>query len=165
LIEKLAGVSPAVVYLVGASREVPDADRIVTATGASGSVINICGKTSLLQLATLLKSVDLFIGNSSGTAHLSALSGTPTLTLQSATNHSHQWGPIGVNAFCMSLDVPCGRCHILDLSQCSHGFRCMLDMTPDMVFRQAMRMLSTRGTAHPHHKTIAEKQKHVELLG
>ena len=154
---------PCVVYLTGAARETNDAERIMTLNGSSPSIINICGATSLLQLASLLQAVDLFIGNSSGTAHMSAMSGVPTLTLQSATNHPHQWGPIGTKAHCMSLDVPCGRCHIIDLSQCSHGFRCMLDLTPDMVFRQALSMLPVPPGHSSANKAPAKKEKHVEL--
>ena len=98
-------------------------------------------------------------------AHMSAMSGVPTLTLQSATNHPHQWGPIGANAHCMSLDVPCGRCHILDLSQCSHGFRCMLDLTPEMVLRQALTMLATPREQLSRNENPSAKENQVELLG
>ena len=143
LVGMLADSLPCVVYLAGAARETGDAQKIIAENESAAVIVDICGSTTLLQLSTLLRSADLFIGNSSGTAHMSAMSGVPTLTLQSATNHPHQWGPIGANAHCMSLDVPCGRCHILDLSQCSHGFRCMLDLTPEMVLRQALTMLAT----------------------
>ena len=163
LVGMLVGALPCAVYLSGSTREGQDAQRIIAENGSSASIVNICGSTSLMQLSTLLKSADLFIGNSSGTAHLSAMSGVPTLTLQSATNHSHQWGPIGVRAFCMSLDVPCGRCHIIDLSQCSHGFRCMLDLTPEMVLRQALSMLPVQSAQASVSNASVEKEKHVEL--
>ncbi len=164
LVGKLIAGLPCVVYLAGAAREISDAERIIAENGSPACIVNICGATSLMQLASLLKSADLFIGNSSGTAHLSAMSGVPTLTLQSATNHPHQWGPVGVKAFCMSLDVPCGRCHIIDLSQCSHGFRCMVDLTPEMVFAQALSMLLTPHANLSVNNASVEKEKYVELF-
>ena len=163
LVGMLVGALPCAVYLAGSAREGRDAQKIIAENGSPASIVNICGSTSLMQLSTLLKSADLFIGNSSGTAHLSAMCGVPTLTLQSATNHSHQWGPVGARAFCMSLDVPCGRCHIIDLSQCSHGFRCMLDLTPEMVWRQALSMLPVQSAPLPLSNAPVEKEKQVEL--
>jgi ADP-heptose:LPS heptosyltransferase len=148
LVGKLLAALPCTIYMVGGSRDSDDAERIISENGSSSSVVNICGLTSLLELATLLKSTDLFIGNSSGAAHLSAMSGAPTLTIQSGTNHSHQWGPVGPKAFCLSLEVPCNRCHIIDLSQCSHGYRCMTELTPDIVFQQACSMLPKRSARH-----------------
>ncbi len=163
LVGMLLDAAPCTVYLAGARREAKDAEKIIAENGSSASIVNICGATTLMQLSTVLKSADLFVGNSSGTAHMSAMNGVPTLTLQSATNHSHQWGPIGVNSFCMSLDVPCGRCHIIDLSQCSHGFRCMFELTPEMVFRQALAMLPAKSTRRSLKNVPVERVKHIEL--
>jgi ADP-heptose:LPS heptosyltransferase len=141
LVGMLLSASPCAVYLVGSSQERADAEQIVADNQSPPSLVNLCGATSVTQLTTLLKSTDLFLGNSTGTAHLAAMSGAPTLTLHSGTNDPAQWGPIGAKTVCMSLDVPCRRCHIIDLSQCAHGYRCMVELTPEIVFQQVSAML------------------------
>ena len=44
-------------------------------------VINLAGKTDLLQMAAILEQSQLFVGNDSGPGHMAAATGTPTVTL------------------------------------------------------------------------------------
>jgi len=53
---------------------------------------NLAGKTSLPQLADLLRSADLFIGADSGVMHLAAAVGTPSVALFGPTS-PQSWGP------------------------------------------------------------------------
>jgi len=43
--------------------------------------INLCGKTTLLQAATVLREMSLFIGNDSGLGHMASAVNIPTITL------------------------------------------------------------------------------------
>ena len=141
LIELIQQAVPCGIYLVGAAREHTEAQTIARHRQADGHVVNACGATSLVQLPSLLKRADLFIGGSTGTTHAAAMSGVNTLALLSATNHPHQWAPIGARASFLSLDVPCRECHILFMSQCNHGYRCMIELTPELVFERALTLL------------------------
>lgn len=142
LVDLLQQAMPCRVYFVGAARDYAEAELI--SGGASerdDRFINACGATSLTQLSSLLKRADLFIGGSTGTTHMAAMSGVNTLALLSATNHPHQWAPVGPRASFLSLDVPCRECHIRFMSQCNHGYRCMTELTPELVFEQALALL------------------------
>ena len=56
------------------------------------AVINIAGKTSFAELATLLAYADAYIGPDTVTTHLAAACGTPTLAIFGPTNPV-KWGP------------------------------------------------------------------------
>ena len=141
------------IYLIGAGREFDESQAIVDRTGPTDRLANLCGMTTLLQLKSLLDRADLFIGGSTGTTHAAAMSGVPTLALLSATNHPNQWAPLGVNASFLSLDVPCRECHILFLNDCAHGFRCMTELTPEIVMERAIALLDQAASRTARSKT------------
>jgi ADP-heptose:LPS heptosyltransferase len=73
-------------------------DRRACAELAAASalpVLDLAGKTSLLQAAAVIERVSLFIGNDSGLGHLAAAVGTSTLTLFGPGDplRYHPWGP------------------------------------------------------------------------
>ncbi len=55
-------------------------------------VLNLVGKTTLPQLADVLRRADLFIGADSGVMHLAAAAGAPVLSIFGPSNHE-AWQP------------------------------------------------------------------------
>jgi ADP-heptose:LPS heptosyltransferase len=91
LIDTLAAKVDALLLLGG------QGDAAVCASLARTSrlpVLNLAGKTTLLQAAALLSRAMLFIGNDSGLGHLCAAVGRPTLTLfgPGDPDRYHPWG-------------------------------------------------------------------------
>jgi len=62
----------------------------------SERVFNLCGKTSIPQLGSVLEEMDLLITNDSGPMHLSVAVGTPTIALFGPTD-PRKCGPYGDN--------------------------------------------------------------------
>ena len=62
-----------------------------------GQLIDLAGKVDLLTAYACLKHARLFIGNDSGTMHLAAAAGVPTLGLFGPSDERH-YGPWGENA-------------------------------------------------------------------
>ncbi len=60
------------------------------------TVINLAGKTSLAELAEIIKNAQLFIGVDTGATHLAAVTGIPVITLFGATNPV-MWSPFPFN--------------------------------------------------------------------
>ena len=58
-------------------------------------VINLCGKTNLLQVAAVQKKMKLFIGNDSGLGHLASAVDIPTITIfgPGQPDRYRPWGP------------------------------------------------------------------------
>lgn len=59
--------------------------------------INLTGKTTLTQLADVIRSADLYIGADSGVMHLAAAVSTPTIAIFGPSNHEawSPWSPRG----------------------------------------------------------------------
>lgn len=66
------------VAVLGTKAESEEIERIVTACPGA---INLCGRTSLYDLATLARGAAGAVGNDTGPTHLVALSGCPTVAL------------------------------------------------------------------------------------
>ena len=94
------------ILFVGVKDEMP----IITEVQAlmRGKSINIAGKTTLTQLASILRMCNVFIGNDSGPMHLAAAVGTQTIGLYGPGDPT-RFGPAGEK--CQTIqqksDCPC----------------------------------------------------------
>jgi lipopolysaccharide heptosyltransferase I len=82
----------AVVYLIGST-----ADRATCGdveSGLSGRVENLCGKTSLVELGSLLQEMDLLVTVDSGPMHMAAALGIPVVAVFGPT-FPERTGPYG----------------------------------------------------------------------
>jgi heptosyltransferase-2 len=71
------------VVLIGATAEQKAGDQIVAQAGLK-EIVNLSGKTSLRETASILSRAELFVGNDSGPAHLAAAVDTPVVVLSGA---------------------------------------------------------------------------------
>jgi heptosyltransferase-2 len=71
-----------------------DADVVETMVAALKIKATVCQNFSLTQLAALMRKMRLYITNDTGTMHLAAAAGVPTLSLFGPTD-PHQWAPPG----------------------------------------------------------------------
>lgn len=80
------------IYLVGSP---DDATLCSSLAGQIGKgAVNLAGTTNIVQLATLLKSVDVLIANDSGPMHLAVAAQTPVLGIFLSTD-PRRHGPYG----------------------------------------------------------------------
>ena len=94
------------ILFVGVKDEIPITTEIQALM--RGESINIAGKTTLTQLASILPTCNVFIGNDSGPMHLAAAVGTQTIGLYGPGDPT-RFGPAG--AKCQTIqrksDCPC----------------------------------------------------------
>ena len=92
------------VLFVGVKDEIP----IITAVQElmQRASINIAGKTTLTQLASILHTCSVFIGNDSGPMHLAAAVGTRTIGLYGPGDPT-RFGPIGVQCQTIRQRLDC----------------------------------------------------------
>lgn len=114
---------PGSVIAVGSPGEKPLTARIVESVQVrNGSVLDLAGETTLLQLAAALESSDVVLSNDSGPMHLAAAVGTPVVGIFTCTNPTIS-GPAGSEHELLSAAVPCagsyrkrcpqpGGCHL-----------------------------------------------------
>ncbi|MBF0386810.1 MAG: glycosyltransferase family 9 protein [Candidatus Omnitrophica bacterium] len=92
------------VVLVGDRKDLKFAEQVMS-YGPVG-VLNLCGKTSLKELAFILNQARLAVVNDSGVMHLASYLDIPTIALFGPTDPD-LYGPWGKKAFC--LRSPTGR--------------------------------------------------------
>jgi lipopolysaccharide heptosyltransferase I len=92
-------------------------------------VLDLCGRTTLGQLAAVAAEADLFLSNDTGPLHLAAATGTRVVGIYTCTRP--EWtGPYGPDAVALSTRVACaGSC----LKTCRR-LDCMSELTPDRVW-------------------------------
>ncbi len=88
-------------------------------------VINAAGKTSVKQLASLIKRCNLLITNDTGTMHIAAALGTKIIALFFAHALVHETGPYGEGHIILQADIPC--------SPCSHHTNCKNPVCKDYI--------------------------------
>lgn len=105
--------------ILGGPTEQVQADALVAA--AQGSLASLCGKTTLLECAALIKAANLLIGVDTGLTHLAMAQGTPTLALFGST--CPYWEPPHDKARILYKAEPCSPCH--RHPTCEGRFPCM----------------------------------------
>ncbi|HEX9879497.1 MAG TPA: glycosyltransferase family 9 protein [Candidatus Binatia bacterium] len=86
---------------------------------------------SLGRLAALLAGCDLYLGNDSGTSHLAAAVGVPTVVLFGPTDPV-QWRPRGKRVWILGVDLACSPCGLSVSRSCNHR-RCLAGLSPERV--------------------------------
>lgn len=87
---------------------------------------NLIGKTTLAQLIERLRECRLLLTNDTGTMHLAAHLGVPTVSIFGSTEPALT-GPLGAGHRVLRHHVECSPCF---LRECPLDFRCMTSVTP-----------------------------------
>ena len=125
------------VWLIGAAKDAPIGEDIVRLSG--GACVNLCGKTTLDQAIDLLASARLVVTNDSGLMHVAAAVGTPLVAVYGSSTPQFT-PPLSPRAAIVKLDMPCSPCFE---RTCPLGhFNCMMQLKPDRVHAEAVRLLS-----------------------
>ena len=99
------------------------------------------GRTSISELASLLKRCRLFISNDSGPVHIASAVGTPVISIfgrSQAGLSPRRWGPLGLKDKFLHKEVGCMVCHA---HNCKKGFKCLAKITVEDVLKAADEIL------------------------
>lgn len=72
--------------------------------------IDLIGKTSIKQLAALLKKCNLFVGGDSGVMHVASAVGTPIVAIWGGHNKPAHWGPSSEKDIILHSPQECSPC-------------------------------------------------------
>jgi heptosyltransferase-2 len=106
------------------------------------TAINLAGKTSVSQLASVLKRCHLFISNDSGPVHIASSVGTPVISIFGRNQKGlspRRWGPLGKKDRIIHKEVGCIECLA---HNCKKQFACLKAITVDDVLKVADEVLS-----------------------
>ncbi len=100
-------------------------------------LLNLAGRTSLAELAGVLRQATLAVTTDTGAMHLAAALGTPVAALFGPTA-PWRTGPFGEGHQVVRLGLPCSPCF---KRRCPEP-RCLTDLTPEMVEAACEKILS-----------------------
>jgi len=127
------------VFLVAGSKDVSAVESI--AKHLPNSTINLGGRVSISQLASVLKRCQLFISNDSGPVHIASAVGTPVISIfgrNQAGLSPKRWGPLGKKDKFLHKSVGCITCLA---HNCKKDFACLKAISVDDVLKVADEIL------------------------
>ncbi|MGB1287871.1 MAG: WecB/TagA/CpsF family glycosyltransferase, partial [Aggregatilineales bacterium] len=155
------------VLLVGTENDNADAVR----SQMQHDALDLTGKTTLTQLADVLRSADLFIGADSGVMHIAAAVRIPVISLFGPGNHEawQPWSP-GGNTVVLRTSPLCSPCsyveHGIGLRHGCEARTCMQMITPQQVISTATAMLNEQPVwSSPEIAYKAGSKNRIQILG
>ena len=133
--------------IFGVEKDRPIASEILTL--AATPCTDLVGKTTLAQLIAELRTCDLLLTNDTGTMHLAAHLGVPTVALFGSTEPALT-GPLGAHHQVIRHHVECSPCF---LRECPIDFRCMKVIEVSEVIA-ALETMLRRGSAAAPNNTV-----------
>ncbi len=106
-------------------------------------VLDLCGQTTLRQVAAIAAESDLVLSNDSGPLHLASAAGCPVVGLYTCTSPQLH-GPYGRDAAAIQTNIWCAGSY---LKTCSR-LDCMHELTPDRVWPLVLSRLDATRLRH-----------------
>ncbi|MDP2913138.1 MAG: lipopolysaccharide heptosyltransferase II [Candidatus Omnitrophota bacterium] len=106
--------------------------------------LNLSGKTTISDIASILRRIRLFISNDSGPVHIACAVGAPVVVIFGRNDRGvspFRWGPSGGNDIVLHKDVGCDICLA---HNCKKGFECLEAITVDEVLAAADKILTKK---------------------
>jgi len=115
------------VVLLGSEDELEECERIQTQCGKW--LINLCGKTEIMDLIPICQHAACIVANDTGTAHVTAAAEVPMAVFFGATD-PRRARPIGDHVITLQADIYCINCY---RKHCSHH-SCVELISPEAMF-------------------------------
>jgi heptosyltransferase-2 len=144
--DKLAQKYGFKVVIVSGPKDLQQAGEVIK--NMRSQALNLAGKTSLSQLASLLRRCQLFISTDSGPMHVASALGVPVITIfgrSQAGLSPQRWGPLGEKSRVLHKTVGCSICLAHD---CQKDFACLKATSVEDVLRAAEEVLALVRCAH-----------------
>ncbi|MFL5734571.1 MAG: glycosyltransferase family 9 protein [Chloroflexia bacterium] len=127
------------IVVLGSERE-RDLVEYVTTHGRASElrIVPLAGRTSVPELAALIRRACLLIANDSGPMHIADAFGTPMVILFSGTELESQWRPRTALTRLLRRSTPCAPCYNF---LCPYDMEC-LDIAAEEVVAEAVALLS-----------------------
>ncbi|MCR5560007.1 MAG: glycosyltransferase family 9 protein [Schwartzia sp.] len=140
-VKQLAKEYDASFFIVGAPGDREYADEVIKEM-APVKVQNFCGDTTLVDLASLVSMVDLFVTVDTGATHIAATTGVPMVVMYGCTNPD-RWHPYNKNARVLTSGESCCPCHVAaDGCPSAPNPACLWNVKPEMVLKECRSLLS-----------------------
>ncbi len=124
------------IILVGAPEDRPLVEKVRDVLGMVPS-LDLCGRTTLPQLAMVAAESQLFLSNDTGPLHLAVATGVHTVGVHTCTS-AHLTGAYGPRAVSVSTQVWCAASCVKTCPR----LECMAELTPGRVYQAVAAQLA-----------------------
>jgi heptosyltransferase-2 len=129
----LAKSGSAQIVIVGDREDTQIAAKVRNMVEAD--IVDLTGKTSLLQLASILERCSVLVTNDSGPMHIAVAMNTPTVAIFGPTVPEFGFSPLGERDRVIEREIECRPCSLHGNDRCrDNGFRCMSLIGAEEVF-------------------------------
>jgi ADP-heptose:LPS heptosyltransferase len=120
------------VVLIGSAEERIDCDAIAA---AAPGTLNLAGRTSVPELAALLRGCAVCVTNDSGPMHLAVALDRPVVSMFGPSDPL--WiGPYRRPDAVINASLPCSPCYLRELSRCPYDHACMQQISSSTVIER-----------------------------
>ena len=141
---RLADVPDLDLVVTGGPSEAAAAAEIVAALPAD-RVRNLCAVLPLEDIPDVIQGCALYLGYDTGTTHLAAALGVPTVAILSGVPNLKVWYPLGANVTVVAGRIACSPCHFVRAAQCPYGVACLTAISVDDVWQACADVLRPKG--------------------
>lgn len=128
-------------FAVGAPEDRPFV-RVLAERLAPIPVLDLCGQTTLPQLAALAQEADVVLSNDTGPLHLAVAAGARVVGVYTCTRPEMN-GPYSPSALVARSEVACAGSYLV---RCPYRLECMHELTPERVIPLVLRQLDAAGS-------------------
>jgi len=106
----------------------------------SGRILNLCGKTSIAELAGILEQTSLLISNDGGSCHLAAAVNCPVISIANGAEIPNSVEPWGYQHLTVRHNTECSPCY--SFTHCPKGTKkCVNQISPEVVINKIIKCL------------------------
>ena len=128
------------VWVLGSQKEYELGTQIAQAK--TEQVVNLCGKTQLVDVVDLVAKLSVAVSNDSGLMHVAAATGRPVIGIYGSSSPAFT-PPLSDHAIIEYKNLSCSPCF---KRECPFGhYNCLKEITPDSVF-QRIKVIATEST-------------------
>ncbi len=124
------------IFLIGGAEDKPEAEAVQRAM--KHRAVNLCGVTSIRELAALFAKISVVITNDTANLHVAQLMGTPTVAVFGPTDEK-KYGPRNSNSTVVRRRLVCAPC---EKALCAYDHECMKWVGPEEVYSSAVKVLN-----------------------
>ena len=137
----LVGKRNVQVVLVGDRKDVQTSAEVRSM--AKANIVDLTGKMSLLELASLLERCSVLVTNDSGPMHMAVAMNTPSVAIFGPTVPEFGFSPLGERDRVIERKLACRPCSLHGSDRCKdNGFRCMRLICAEEVFEAVCGVLN-----------------------
>lgn len=129
------------IILIGKGNDVISVQKIMKS--AKRNIYNLSNGLNIVDLAELIKRCSLFISGDTGPMHIAETMNKPLIMLAGSSVKEFGFYPQSENAVILeNNNLSCRPCSHIGRSSCPKGhFKCMKEITPDLIINQTKNLL------------------------